>query len=320
MTDASLPHNLNQLTHEINHIFPKLANVIVFSLFKGGVGKSTACSAIAAALAVLGFRVLVVDTDENATSTKYAGLNPDLIAPNIYHLFAQKAAPDQPKIDPHQAVHPGQHGYDVLPTSKFVSAVEAAMELNEDEWLLKDIIEPLRVEYDYILIDPPPGKRMLSFNALFAAQWIFACVSAERASIDGLTDLTHYVTNTMWNVDEDGDQEVKKMSSAQIKAEGFHRRKRQLKKEQEIRIFFTKVRRDNLHSPGIVNTVKKVWGSNVLPIEIAESIEFSRSYDKAIPITIFKPGHWTAKKYVELADWISQNVKPIKADTQASKE
>lgn len=181
------------------------------------------------------------------------------------------------------AIKKGAFGFDVLPSNSLMAAIEEAMEVGKDEGLLKEFLNPLLVNYDYILIDTPPGKQLLSFNSLFAADWVIAPASAERMAIDGLTDLINHITDIMWNKFE----ELSK---------------------QEIRILFTMFKPTTSHSPGVVNNAKKIWRQNVLPILIPESIEFPRSFDKKMPIVDFNPKHKGSLAYLRLADWVIKNI------------
>jgi chromosome partitioning protein len=253
-----------------------MAKVISISIFKGGVCKSTTAVSLSSALSQKGKRVLLVDLDQQASATKYLGLEPDHISPNLYHVFLRQTSAAM-------AVQNLPWGFDLLPSNGLMAAIEEAMEAGKDEGLLKEFLQPLLVNYDYILLDSPPGKQLLAFNALFTADWILAPASAERMAIDGLTDLLNYVTDVMWS-------KYDHLSS------------------QEIRVLFTMYKAGTAHSPGIVQNARKIWRDNVLPILIPESIEFPRSYDKNMPITVYNPHHKGSLAYMRLADWVIKNV------------
>lgn len=253
-----------------------MAKIISISIFKGGVGKSTSAVSLASALTQKGKRVLLVDLDQQASATKYLGLDPDQILPNLYHVFLRQTPPAM-------AIQHLKWGFDLLPSNGLLAAIEEAMEAGQDEGILKEFLMPLLVNYDYVILDSPPGKQLLSFNALFTADWIIATASAERMAIDGLTDLLNYVTDVLWS-------KFKHLSG------------------QEIRILFTMYKAGTAHSPGIVQNARKIWRDNVLPILIPESIEFPRSYDKKRPITVYNPQHKGSLAYMRLADWVIENI------------
>lgn len=141
--------------------------VVSFSIFKGGTGKTTSTVNTAAALVKKGKKVLLVDLDQQASATRYFGLDPEQ-APNLYEVFmgARQAA---------LAIRPTKFGIDVLTSSVLMSAIEEALEPG-DEVKLSEILTPLKANYDFILIDNPPGKAMLAFNGLAAADLISTVV------------------------------------------------------------------------------------------------------------------------------------------------
>ena len=110
-------------------------------------------------------------------------------------------------------------------------------------------LNPLKANYDFILIDTPPGKAMLAFKGLAAADLIVIPASAERMAVDGVADLITHVQKIMWS----------KFSLT----------------HQELRILFTMYRATTSHSPAIVINAKKIWRDNVLNVKIPHATIFS---------------------------------------------
>src|SRR5215207_3798058 len=138
-----------------------MAKVISFSIFKGGTGKTTSAVNTAATLTELGKRVLLVALDQQASSTRYVGIDPDSVNPSFYHVFLKQT--------PASVVRRATpFGFDILPSSSLMAAIEESLEAG-DEIMLRDILKPLQEEYDYILIDTPPGKAALASNGIVAA-------------------------------------------------------------------------------------------------------------------------------------------------------
>lgn len=158
-----------------------------------------------------------------------------------------------------------------------MAAIEEALEPG-DETRLSDLITPLRQSYDFILIDTPPGKAMLAFNGLAAADLILIPASAERMAVDGVADLINHVQRIMWN-----------------KFNLNH---------QELRILFTMYRSTTNHSPAIVENARKIWRDNILNVKIPHSTIFARSYDEKMPVYKLDPHHPGAIAYDVLADWL----------------
>lgn len=243
---------------------------ISFSIFKGGTGKTTSAVHTASALAKKGKKTLLIDLDQQASSTRYLNLDPDATNPNLYHVFTGS-------VSPATAIRKTESGVDILASNELMAAVEVALE-DGDEGKLAEILNPLRQRYEFILIDTPPGKAMLAFNGLVAADLVIIPASAERMAIDGVADLITHVQNIMWD---------------QYKLD-----------RQELRILFTMYKATTSHSPAVVNNARKIWRDNVLKVKIPETIEFPRSFDKRKPLTEYKPNHPGALAYSALAEWL----------------
>jgi chromosome partitioning protein len=247
-----------------------MAQIIAFSIFKGGTGKTTSSVNTAAALAEKGQRVLLVDLDQQASATKYLGVDPDQMQVNIYHSFMNSTPLSL-------AINKTGFGFDLIPSHELMSAVEAMMESGKDEQLLKEKLGALEPEYDYILIDTPPGKAMLTFNAIVAANRILVPVSAERMAIEGLADLIKHLHSVLW---------------------------RRFDLDQDIRILFTMYKANTSHSPGIVSEARKIYRDNILPMYVPETIVFPRSFESQQPVINHSPAHPGSKAYRDLAEWL----------------
>ena len=94
------------------------------------------------------------------------------------------------------AVRTTKAGVDVISSNGLMAAIEEALEPG-DELKVPDLLTPLKPDYDFIIIDSPPGKAMLAFNALAAADLILIVASAERAAVDGVADLISHVQGIM---------------------------------------------------------------------------------------------------------------------------
>src|SRR5436190_1772343 len=178
--------------------------VVSFSIFKGGTGKTTTSVNTAAALVKKGKRVLLVDLDQQASSTRYLDLDPEK-SPNLYDVFTG-TKPAQ------LAIRKTRFTIDVLASHILLAAIEEALEPG-DEVKLSDFLTPLKPSYDFILIDTPPGKAMLAFNGLAAADLIVIPASAERMAVDGVADLISHVQRIMWNKYALSHQELRILST-----------------------------------------------------------------------------------------------------------
>src|SRR5712692_7516297 len=243
--------------------------VVSFSIFKGGTGKTTTSVNTAAALVKKGKRVLLVDLDQQASATRYLDLDPEQ-SPNLYDVFmGAKPAP--------LAVRHTKFNIDVLASHVLLAAIEEALEPG-DELKLSDFLTPLKPSYDFILIDTPPGKAMLAFNGLAAADLIVIPASAERMAVDGVADLIAHVQRIMWN--------------------------KYALSHQELRILFRMYRSTTSHSPAIVANARKIWRENILNVKIPHSTIFAKSYDQKIPVSVLEPKHAGTIAYDVFADWL----------------
>ena len=148
---------------------------------KGGVGKTTTCVNLCAALKNLGNRVLACDFDPQANTTSGFGVD-KTSSPNVYDLLLNGA-------DPAKAVVSTPYG-DVLPSNKALAGASIEMiALEGREYRLRGALETLRVRYDYIFVDCPPSLEMLTVNALCAADTVLVPVQCEYYALEGLSDL-----------------------------------------------------------------------------------------------------------------------------------
>ena len=162
-----------------------MAKTIAIVNQKGGVGKTTTCVNLAAALSEAGQRVLLCDFDPQANSTSGMGVDKTLSRGIYQVLIGESAAEDT-------VVHT-RFG-DVLPSNK--SLAGAGIELitmDRREFLLQDALNQIADRYDYIFIDCPPSLELLTLNALCAADEVIIPVRLDNWSIDGVDVITEQI-------------------------------------------------------------------------------------------------------------------------------
>ena len=159
-----------------------MAKTIAIVNQKGGVGKTTTCVNLAAALKEEGARVLVCDFDPQANATSGFGVDKTTASPNIYDVLINGA-------DVKRAVVETPYG-DVIPANKALAGATVEMiAIEKREYLLKNALGQLSDRYDYILIDCPPSLELLTLDSLCAADTVLVPVQCEYYALEGLSDL-----------------------------------------------------------------------------------------------------------------------------------
>ena len=164
--------------------------VLAMSLQKGGVGKTTTAINLGAALAELGFRTLIIDLDPQGNASSGLGIHPPDDAPTIADVLRREETLDsivEPTAEKNLFVAPA-------PTGQMLAEVEAQLVAEMfPQPRLKDAIDAVRDDWDYILMDCPPTLGRLTVNAFMAADAILAPVQCQYFALEGLRDLSEVV-------------------------------------------------------------------------------------------------------------------------------
>ena len=161
-----------------------MAHIIAIAMQKGGVGKTTTTINLAAGLADLGLRVLAIDLDPQGNLTQHAGFDPEQLSPTIYDPL--RAEVDGLESNLRAAIYESSEGFDLLPSQPELSLVEMSlMNTLSRETVLATLIEDIRDDYDFILIDCSPSLNLLVINALTAANSVIIPVQTEYLAARG---------------------------------------------------------------------------------------------------------------------------------------
>ena len=168
----------------------RLGTIVAVANQKGGVAKTTSVASLGAAFAELGKRVLLVDLDAQACLTFSLGVDPDEVEMSINEVLVGRG------VKARDAIMTCADGVDLIPSVIELAGVEAQLLPRPGrEYVLRSVLEPLRADYDVVLLDCAPSLGVLTLNALTAAQGVIIPMPCEMFSHRGVGQLLDTVTD-----------------------------------------------------------------------------------------------------------------------------
>lgn len=247
-----------------------MGRIIAIANQKGGVGKTTTAINLSACLAEKGQRVLVIDIDPQGNTTSGLGIAKDNVDNTIYEVMLQE-------IDISDAICKDIfENLDIIPSNVNLAGAEIDLiDIENREYILKNAINTVRNNYDYVILDCPPSLSMLTVNAMTAADTVLVPIQCEYYALEGLTQLIHTINL------------VKKKLNPLLELEGV--------------VFTMYDSRTNL-SLQVVENVKDNLKQNIYKTIIPRNIRLAEAPSYGLPINKYDTKSSGAESYRMLAD------------------
>ena len=179
-----------------------MAKIFCIANQKGGVGKTTTTVNLAAGLAKVGQRVLMIDLDPQGNATMGSGIDKRQLELTVYDVLLESASVAEARVQADQLVE-GGCGYYVLGANRELAGAEVEMvALDRREKRLRTALAAVGAEYDFVLIDCPPSLSLLTLNGLCAAHGVIVPMQCEYFALEGLTDLVNTIKQVHANLNK----------------------------------------------------------------------------------------------------------------------
>jgi len=251
-----------------------MATVISLLNHKGGVGKTTSSIGLGAGLVKLGRKVLLMDLDPQANLTLSLGVPRQKIT--VYEALRGEG-----ELEPYNV----KENLDVIPSTLDLSGAEMEL-INEAgrEYILRELLEPLQEEYDYIIIDCPPSLGLLTLNSLTSSRYVIIPLQTQFLALQGLAKIQQVIKKVKLRLN-------KKLEIAGVVATMYDARK--------------VLNRD------VVDTIKKYFGKRVFKTLIRDNVALAEAPAARKDIFEYSPKSNGAEDYLSLAKELIERAEAV---------
>jgi len=246
-----------------------MARIIAVANQKGGVGKTTTCVNLAAALADMHYRTLLVDFDSQGNATVGCGVNPRELERSAFDVMNGDCTVAE------ATVRLDELGFDLLPSNSDLTAAEIGLMQQENrEFRLRSALEPVAAQYGWIIIDCPPSLNLLTLNALTAANSVLIPIQCEYYALEGLASLLETI------------EQVRASVNPGLEIEGL------LRTMYDVR--------NNLSS-AVSDQLIENFGDRVYRTLVPRNVRVAEAPSYGLPVLRYDPGSRGSLAYVGLA-------------------
>src|SRR3989339_472008 len=262
-----------------------MGKVIAIANQKGGVGKTTTAINLAASLAVLEYRVLLVDADPQANATSGAGFDVRTIKTSLYECLVDD-------VNPRNIIlHSEVPGFDLLPSNiDLVGAEIEILNLPNREKLMAKVIDQVKEDYHFVLIDCSPSLGLLTVNALTASDSVIIPVQCEYFALEGLGKLLNTIKIIQNNL------------NPELQIEGFL-----------CTMFDSRLRLSNQ----VVDEVRRHFEDMVFETLVGRNVKLSEAPSYGKPIVLYDAASVGSSNYLNLAREVLQKNNMTQMDSKS---
>ena len=253
-----------------------MGKIIAFANQKGGVGKTTSAVNIAASVGILGKKVLLIDRDPQGNTTSGVGINKKNLKATSYEMLIGE-------IDAEKAIVTTEfENLSVIPSNISLAGAEFDLyQLDNREFRLKEQLQAIRDNYDYIFIDCPPSLGMITVNALAAADAVIIPMQCEYYALEGLSQLMLTI------------RKIKQLYNPELEICG---------------ILITMFNGRLILTMQVISELKKYYSDKLFKTPISRNVRLSEAPSFGTPVYYHDKSSKGAKEYLDVAKELTQRI------------